>query len=64
MEAPEDVLCGRVTARKDDASDATPEVVRRQLDADPGPLSWHRLDTTGARDAVAAAAEHILSSAV
>ena len=46
------------------SSDATPEVVRRQLDADPGPLSWHRLETTGARDAVAAAAEHILSGAV
>ena len=64
LEAPEDVLCSRVTTRKDDASDATPDVVRQQLDADHGPLSWHRLDTTGARDTVTAAAEHILSSAV
>jgi aminoglycoside phosphotransferase family enzyme len=64
LEAPEDVLYSRVTARKDDASDATPEVVRQQLDADYGPLSWHRLDTTGAGDTVTAAAEHILSSAV
>ncbi|MFQ6018147.1 MAG: AAA family ATPase [Kiloniellaceae bacterium] len=62
LEAPEDVLCGRVTARRDDASDATPDVVRRQLDADPGPLTWHRLDTAGAREAVATAAERILSS--
>ena len=64
LEAPEDVLCSRVTARRDDASDATPEVVRQQLDADPGPLSWHRLDATGAGDTVTTAAEHILSSAV
>ena len=64
LEAPEDVLCSRVTARRDDASDATPEVVRQQLDADSGPLSWHRLDATGAGDTVTTAAEHILSSAV
>jgi predicted kinase len=64
LEAPEDVICGRVKARNDDASDATPEVVRRQLDADLGPLSWHRLDTTGTRDAVVTAAEHVVSNAM
>jgi predicted kinase len=32
-----------------DASDATPDVLRRQLLSPVGPLDWHRLD--GSRDA-------------
>ena len=41
-----DTLAARVTARRDDASDATPQVVAEQLTRDPGLLSpaWATLD--------------------
>jgi predicted kinase len=57
-------MTGRLTARRDDASDATPEVLRRQLEADLGNVSWRRLDAFASREAVIAAAEHILSDAL
>ena len=44
LESPPDTLLVRVVRRKHDASDATGEVVRRQLLIDPGPLDWQRLD--------------------
>jgi uncharacterized protein len=44
LEAPPDALLARVGARKQDASDATREIVERQLLIDPGPLDWQRLD--------------------
>jgi hypothetical protein len=64
LEAPEHVMTGRLAARRDDASDATPEVLRRQLEADLGNVSWRRLDAFASREAVIAAAEHILSDAL
>ncbi|HWV82929.1 MAG TPA: AAA family ATPase, partial [Hyphomicrobiaceae bacterium] len=47
LDAPERVLKERVTARTGDASDATADVVARQLDYDLGDISWHRLDASG-----------------
>ena len=44
LEAPADALLARVDARNHDASDATQEIVKRQLLIDPGRLDWHRLD--------------------
>ncbi|HXP04894.1 MAG TPA: AAA family ATPase [Stellaceae bacterium] len=44
LEAPLDALLARVDARKHDASDATQEIVKRQLQINPGPLDWQRLD--------------------
>ena len=61
LEAPEEVIMSRLAERRDDASDATPEVVRRQLEADLGDVSWHRLDAFASREAVVAAAERLLS---
>ena len=61
LEAPEEVMMSRVAGRREDASDSTPEVVRRQLEADLGDVSWHRLEASASREAVATAAEHILS---
>jgi aminoglycoside phosphotransferase family enzyme/predicted kinase len=42
-------LVQRVAARRDDASDATPDIVRCQLgwDLDPLPETWKELDTSG-----------------
>jgi aminoglycoside phosphotransferase family enzyme/predicted kinase len=53
-------LAERVGARRDDASDATREVVEAQLEVDPGPVTWHPVDSAGGADAVAAAASSAL----
>lgn len=45
LTAPGDVLVGRVARRVGDASDATPDVVRQQLAQDPGPITWHEVDS-------------------
>jgi aminoglycoside phosphotransferase family enzyme/predicted kinase len=58
LEAPLPLLAERVAARKGDASDATVEVLQRAAAADPGTLSWHRLD---AADAPEAAASRLLA---
>ncbi len=44
LEAPADLLRARVEARRNDASDATPEVVDRQERYEIGELAWARLD--------------------
>ena len=58
LQAPADVLLARVDARKQDASDATREIVARQLLIDLGPLDWQRLDAgRGIVETLAAARE-------
>ena len=47
LEAPADVLLRRVAHRESDASDATPQVVERQMAYDIGNLEWTRLDASG-----------------
>lgn len=47
LDAPPKVLIARVAARKNDASDATPQVVERQMAYDLGQLEWTRLDASG-----------------
>jgi hypothetical protein len=44
LQAPLDVLRGRVASRSADASDATVEVLERTARVDPGTLDWHRVD--------------------
>ena len=56
LEAPAAVLTARIAARRDDASDATVDVLKRQLAYDLGPMSWTRVDAGGALEAVIAAA--------
>lgn len=46
LEAPSATLIKRVAGRRDDASDADAVVVGQQLTRDPGPIDWHRVDTT------------------
>ena len=47
LEAPAQCLQERITKRRNDASDATPEVLRRQLDYDLRRMTWQRLDSSG-----------------
>ncbi|MCL6708482.1 AAA family ATPase [Pseudomonas sp. R2.Fl] len=51
-----DTLMSRVAARPQGASDATVDIVRKQIDRDIGSLSWHRLDATLPIDTVLKAA--------
>jgi aminoglycoside phosphotransferase family enzyme/predicted kinase len=46
LEAPLGVLRARVAARRGDASDATAAVLDAAAARDPGPISWHRLDSS------------------
>lgn len=46
LEAFGDALKERVARRTADASDATPDVVARQLTYDTGPIAWSRLDSS------------------
>ena len=62
LSAPEDVLVRRVSARRGDASDATTDVLRQQLAADPGTLTWPRLDVSEPPERVAERARELLSS--
>ncbi|MFM8746020.1 MAG: AAA family ATPase [Aestuariivirga sp.] len=47
LEAPEALLKSRVESRHGDASDATPQVVDRQLGYDLGQIGWRRIDAGG-----------------
>jgi predicted kinase len=47
LEAPEEVLKSRVAARQGDASDATPEVVSRQMGYDLGQIGWRSINAAG-----------------
>ncbi|HUG63043.1 MAG TPA: AAA family ATPase [Methylomirabilota bacterium] len=62
LAAPLAVLTGRVAARRDDASDATPEVVRGQAARETGRMDWATIDAAGARADVLAAARSLLDA--
>lgn len=62
LDAVPDILERRLAARHGDASDATPMVLRRQLDFDVGPIEWQRIDAAGGPAAVAAAARVALDA--
>jgi predicted kinase len=50
LEAPEATLLARLKARGKDASDATADVLQRQLTYDSGPIDWIRVDADRATD--------------
>jgi hypothetical protein len=47
LDAPPEILMRRVSQRINDASDATPEVVERQMTFATGPIDWHKVDASG-----------------
>ena len=53
--APRAIMEARLSQRRGDASDATVAVLAEQLAADPGPLDWRRIDSSGPVARVAAA---------
>ena len=55
LDAPLDTAVERVSARRDDASDATAAIVARQAAQPTGPISWARIDTSGSVDDVVSA---------
>lgn len=55
LETAPDIAAQRVAGRQDNVSDATVEVLRRQLSIDLGPMTWTRIDTGGSKDAALAA---------
>lgn len=56
LDAAPDLLQERVGKRVGNASDATPEVVRKQLAYDLGPIDWPHLDSSGEATGILAAA--------
>lgn len=54
LEAPPAVMLDRLAGRRDDASDASVEVLRAQLAANPGRLDWARIDAGGPPEATLA----------
>ena len=60
LEAPAEVLVRRVANRQGDPSDADADVVRDQLQRDPGPIGWARVPAAGETDTVVAAAAGLL----
>lgn len=51
LDAGAELLRRRIEARRDDASDATPAVLDRQLTYDLGDMGWRRFDASGAKEA-------------
>jgi predicted kinase len=60
LEAPIDRLSDRVTGRIGDVSDATAEVMRRQIATFRRPDGWCAIDASGTPDAVAITARRLL----
>jgi aminoglycoside phosphotransferase family enzyme/predicted kinase len=60
LEGAPGILAARIEGRHHDASDATVEVLSRQLTLPAGPMTWQRLDTGGPAEAVLAAAAKII----
>jgi len=62
LEAPQAALTARVAARRNDASDATVEVVRAQSAYQLGAIDWQRIDSGGTPHAAFARARDALQS--
>ncbi len=61
LDADRETLAARLRHRTNDPSDATPEVLRRQLARDVGGVLWHRIDASVDEAAVQRSAENVLA---
>lgn len=50
LSAPREAMAARLDARRNDASDASLEVLQQQLKCDPGQIDWVRVEVGGDRD--------------
>jgi hypothetical protein len=64
LTAPADVLAARIGDRRGDASDATVEVLQRQLGYEVGSMDWQQIDAGGALDIVVSAARAAVERAL
>jgi aminoglycoside phosphotransferase family enzyme/predicted kinase len=60
LAAPAEAMDRRLRARRHDASDASPEVLAQQLQQDPGPMDWVRIDAAAGPEKCLAAARWAL----
>lgn len=61
LAAPYEVLAARIAARRNDASDATVDVLKRQMETPPGAMDWYTLDATLRPDDVLKSAQAVSS---
>ncbi|MDB5397587.1 MAG: hypothetical protein JWM91_5093 [Rhodospirillales bacterium] len=57
LEAPEKVLQQRISARRNDASDADISILRKQISFDVGLIDWTRVEVSDSAECVASAAQ-------
>jgi hypothetical protein len=62
LEADGSTMARRIRKRRGDASDATAEILARQLTQDPGPLDWSRVDAGAGPEECLAAARRVLAA--
>jgi uncharacterized protein len=62
LQAPPELLRSRVSARTNDASDATADVVDRQLASAPTVIGWSTIDTSAPQDDIVRAAREVVES--
>lgn len=62
LEAAPEVAEARIVRRRRNASDASPAVLRAQLGYDTGPITWTRIDSSGAKAETDAAARAAVSA--
>jgi len=63
LDAPAETMRARIGARRGDASDATAEVLAKQLAADPGSIDWTRIDAASDPDITLAATRKAIGAA-
>ena len=62
LEANPECMVERISLRAGDASDASPQIVRHQLEQSPGTLDWIRVDASGTTDATLAVVHRVISA--
>ena len=61
LEADAQAMAERISARRGDASDATPEILAHQLRQGPGMMDWTRIDAAAGAEQCLAAARRALA---
>jgi aminoglycoside phosphotransferase family enzyme/predicted kinase len=63
LETPPDLAISRIEARKANVSDATPEVLKRQLAYDLGAITWTRIDSSDSKESTLARGQNAVGLA-